>query len=36
MVVPTVTDDSSTNTSDRKLLDPDHLDPDDMRRELGF
>lgn len=36
MVVPTVTDDSSTNTIDRKLIDPDHLDPDDMRRELGF
>ena len=36
MVVPTVTDDNSTNTINRKLIDPDHLDPDDMRRELGF
>jgi hypothetical protein len=36
MVVPTVTDDSSLNTIDKKLIDPDHLDPDDMRRELGF
>ena len=36
MVVPTVTDDSISSTINKKLIDPDHLDPEDMRRELGF
>lgn len=36
MVVPTVTDENSLNSIDKKLIDPDHLDPEDMNRELGF
>ena len=36
MVVPTVTDENSLNNIDKKLIDPDHLDPEDMKRELGL
>ena len=36
MVVPTVTDGTSVNLPKRKLIDPDHEDPDDVWRGLGL
>jgi hypothetical protein len=36
MVVPGVTDGSSSSLPKRKLIDPDHQDPDDIWRGLGL
>lgn len=36
MVVPTVTDETSVNLPKRKLINPDHEDPDDIWRGLGL
>jgi hypothetical protein len=36
MVVPTVTDDSSSNLPNKKLIDPDHLDPNDIWKGLDL
>jgi len=36
MVIPTVTDETISNLPKRKLIDPDHTDPDDMWRGLGL
>jgi hypothetical protein len=36
MVVSGVTDNNSANTPKKKIINPDHKDPDDMWRDLGF
>ena len=36
MVIPTVTDNNSINTPKRKIIDPNHEDPDDTWRQLGL